>query len=291
MKQAWSETETAAAKTLVQLAVEEDLNGGEDLTSNLLIPAEQQAHVALVARAAGVLAGLPIVSLVLAELQSEVSINTLQQEGARIQQGEQIAELSGSLREILTAERTVLNFLTHLCGIATQTQRYVQQVAGTRAHIFDTRKTLPGWRALQKYAVRMGGGRNHRMGLYDALMLKDNHWAGISEYESVSNALKWLQTKVDPRISVIVEVDCLQQLEEALQQKIDVVLLDNMSLDELQRAVRIRDELSPAVQLEASGGVTLETVGAIAKTGVERISVGALTHSVKTLDLAFDWME
>jgi len=291
MMKTWSAVETAAAKSLIQLALAEDLGDAGDLTSNCLIPAEQQAHVVIAARSAGVLAGLPIVQLVLDKLQCQIALHNRLHDGADLQQGDRIAELSGSLREILTAERTVLNFLTHLSGIATTTNQYVQKISGTEAAIFDTRKTLPGWRVLQKYAVRMGGGQNHRMGLYDAIMIKDNHWAGITEHNSIHDAITTWMERCDRAVPLIVEVDNLQQLAEVLSNKIDVVLLDNMSLDELRNAVKIRDEQSPSVQLEASGGVTLQMVRAIAETGVDRISIGALTHSVTALDLAFDWME
>jgi nicotinate-nucleotide pyrophosphorylase (carboxylating) len=213
-------------------------------------------------------------------------------DGAALQPGTIVAELTGSLRSLLTGERTALNFLTHLSGIASLTRRYVAAVAGTRAGIYDTRKTLPGWRVLEKYAVRMGGGRNHRVGLYDMVLIKDNHlagWKASAANHTIAEAVRVAREAVGPEIPVEVEVDTLEQLRDALAGQPDIVLLDNMNCERLAQAVAIRDAAAPQVELEASGGVSLETVSEIARTGVERISVGALTHSAVALDLAFDW--
>ena len=183
----------------------------------------------------------------------------------------------------------MLNFMTHLSGIATLTKTFVDCVKGTRARILDTRKTLPGWRLLQKYAVRCGGGLNHRMGLYDGVLIKDNHLAAWTESASIAEAVRSARSLSPAGISIEVEVDTLPQLRDALQGSPDIVLLDNMTVETLSEAVAIRDRVAPNVQLEASGGVNLGTVTAIAQTGVERISVGALTHSAPALDLGFDW--
>jgi len=224
--------------------------------------------------------------------QVQVDIKT--PDGSGIEPGQVVAVMTGSIRGILSAERVALNLLTHLSGVATLTSRYVQQVAGTRARVYDTRKTLPGLRGLQKYAVACGGGENHRMGLYDAVLLKDNHLAQVGAEglaEAVADAVKRSReaNRGHPRIKfVMVEVDSLEQLEKVLPTGIDLVLLDNMGVDQLRLAVSMRDKAACRVELEASGGVTLETVRAIAQTGVDRISVGALTHSAPALDIGLD---
>ena len=179
--------------------------------------------------------------------------------------------------------------MTHLSGIATLTRAFVDAATGTHAKILDTRKTLPGWRLLEKYAVRCGGGTNHRMGLYDGVLIKDNHIAAWTESSSIAEAVRTARAKSPPGVSIEVEVDTFPQLIDALQGTPDIVLLDNMDVEKLSEAVRLRNRLAPGVLLEASGGVNLETVGGIARTGVERISVGALTHSAPALDLGFDW--
>jgi nicotinate-nucleotide pyrophosphorylase (carboxylating) len=222
-------------------------------------------------------------------------------DGAAVAAGTHLATIRGRARTLLTAERTLLNFLGHLSGVATLTAEYVAAVAGTRARIYDTRKTTPGWRRLEKYAVRCGGGHNHRTGLFDAILIKDNHLAWgqhaggghFSPAEAVLRARAFCQDTAagDPRPSLLVEVevDSLAQLDEVLPVGPDIVLLDNMSVEQLSAAVRRRDTLGAAVELEASGGVTLATVRQIAETGVDRISVGALTHSAVGLDVGLDW--
>ncbi|MGE5192684.1 MAG: carboxylating nicotinate-nucleotide diphosphorylase, partial [Deltaproteobacteria bacterium] len=213
-------------------------------------------------------------------------------DGDRIGPAQVMAEISGRLQSLLIGERTCLNFLTHLSGVATLTRRYVDAVAGTKAGIYDTRKTLPGWRALQKYAVRAGGGHNHRQGLDDMVLIKDNHlagWRAAGTERSIAAAVRTARERAPARIMIEVEVDTLEQLADALAGQPDIVLLDNMTPDQLRQAVALRHERAPGVELEASGGVSLATVAAIAATGVERISVGALTHSAPALDLACDW--
>ena len=208
-----------------------------------------------------------------------------------MQRGTVLASITGPVRSLLTGERTVLNLMTHLSGIASRTAQFVEQVRGTRAVILDTRKTLPGYRLLQKYAVRCGGGTNHRMGLYDGILIKDNHLAARGESScaaAVADARRFMLS-IDAKATIEIEVDSLKQLRDALQERPEIVLLDNMSVEMLRDAVRIRDENAPQTRLEASGGVTLQTVRAIAETGVERISVGSLTHSSPALDLGFDW--
>jgi nicotinate-nucleotide pyrophosphorylase (carboxylating) len=282
----------SAARRLVQLALEEDLGGRGDVTTSALIPAAQQGMVQIVARQPGILAGLPVAELVFAELDKSVVFTRQMQDGERVSQGTVVAEVAGRVQSLLVGERTCLNFLTHLCGVATVTRQFVDAIAGTTARIYDTRKTLPGWRALDKYAVRAGGGMNHRHGLFDMVLIKDNHlagWLSADRNRSIAGAIRAAREQIAARVPIEVEVDTLEQLTDALAGKPDIVLLDNMQPDDLRRAVTLRDVRAPEIELEASGGVTLETVAAIAATGVERISVGALTHSPPALDLAFDW--
>jgi nicotinate-nucleotide pyrophosphorylase (carboxylating) len=276
--------EAAAARTLVQLAWAEDLGRFGDRTSRALIPAEQQASARFVLRADGVVAGLPVAAMVCEKLRFTPVLD----DGATVSGGTAIATVSGSLREILAAERTALNFLQRLSGVATLTRRFVDAVQGTSAKILDTRKTSPGWRLLEKYAVRMGGGTNHRLGLHDGILIKDNHLAGLNG--DVRRAVMLArEAPGNETYAVEVEVDSLDQLDEALVARADIVLLDNMSTDMMCDAVRRRDAASPDTKLEASGGVNLQTVRAIAETGVDRISVGAITHSATALDIALDY--
>jgi nicotinate-nucleotide pyrophosphorylase (carboxylating) len=277
-----------------------------DVTSCTLIPPGRGGRYVFVARAAGVLAGLPAVALVAAAVDRRLVFQPSLEDGAVLQPGTPLGVLSGPLTSLLTAERTALNFVQHLSGIATQTRRYVEAIAGLPCRILDTRKTLPGWRLLEKYAVRCGGGQNHRMGLYDSVLIKDNHLAVLPEPRSIAQAIRqarrgaWSgnhaptgfgdRAPKEGSVPVEVEVETLEQLDEALGAQPDMVLLDNMSLDQLREAVRRRNAAAPNVLLEASGGVTLATVRAIAETGVDRISVGGLTHSAPALDIALDFL-
>lgn len=280
-----------SAQQLVELSLTEDLRDVGDLTSFSTIPEQLTATVQLAARQGGVLSGLAILSLVFERLPGGVQSVLHMQDGASVQAGTIIADMTGPVRSLLIGERTVLNFVSHLSGIASRTAEFVRRVQGTSAVILDTRKTLPGYRALQKYAVLCGGGVNHRMGLFDGVLIKDNHLAARGDQScaaAVAEARRWTTERGLPS-AVEIEVDTLEQLRDALQASPEIVLLDNMAPGMLRQAVRIRDELSPETQLEASGGVNLETVRAIAETGVERISVGSLTHSSPALDLGFDW--
>ena len=287
----FGEAERAAARRLIEIALEEDLAGASDLTCDALISREDYAEVHVVARQPGVVAGLPIGDLVYEQLDRVVGWVPEVKDGSLVQPKEIVARVSGPLAGLLTGERTVLNFLTHLSGIATQTREYVEAVRGTNATILDTRKTLPGWRALAKYAVRAGGGTNHRMGLYDGVLVKDNHVAAWSRQignSSLAEAVKQARESA-PDHSVEFEVDTIDQLRDVLVGKPDIVLLDNMTTHQLREAVQIRDTSAPDVLLEASGGISLQTVRGVAETGVDRISVGALTHSVPNFDLGFDF--
>jgi nicotinate-nucleotide pyrophosphorylase (carboxylating) len=288
----FGEEETRRARGLIAAALEEDLGIGGDVTTRALIPAGQTGTVAIVAREPGVLAGLPVARMVFEELDRSVAFAALARDADQLAAGQAIAEISGKLPSLLTGERTCLNFLTHLAGVATLTRRYVNAVAGTRAGIYDTRKTLPGWRALEKYAVRAGGGHNHRRGLDDMVLIKDNHlaaWRDAARDHNIAAAVRAARAQALPGTMIEVEVDTLEQFADALAGRPDIVLLDNMAPDQLRQAVALRNTRAPQIELEASGGVSLATVAAIAATGVERISVGALTHSAPALDLAFDW--
>ncbi|MGH7171875.1 MAG: carboxylating nicotinate-nucleotide diphosphorylase [Gemmataceae bacterium] len=283
--------ETEACQRLANLAVEEDLDAAGDATSQILIPTERIGMAVLTARQPGVLAGLPAAELTFAVVDPALIVETLRPDGSPVQAGDRLAVLSGRTRSILAGERTALNFVQRLSGIATQTRRYVDALAGLAAKVLDTRKTTPGWRLLEKYAVRQGGGHNHRLGLYDGILIKDNHLAALAgEADPIAEAVRRARAKHGTNLPLEIEVDTLAQLDAALKAQPDIVLLDNMPPSDLREAVRRRNGMAPGILLEASGGVTLETVRAIAETGVDRISVGALTHSAPALDIALDYI-
>lgn len=291
----WSQAVENTARTLIRLAIEEDVGSECDWTTRSLITQAAQASVAVTAREAGIVAGLPIIALVLEEMNSTAIVELSVQDGAAITSGQTLAALRGPAIDLLAAERIFLNFMGRLSGIASLTRRYVDAIAGTQAHVYDTRKTTPGWRLLEKYAVRCGGGCNHRLGLNRAVMIKDNHVA-LAEQDKLSldQAVQRVRDSLsEQRVSVEaveVEVDNLDQLKQVLPTELDIVLLDNMTISQLTQAVQLRSELAPQVVLEASGGVTLATIADIAATGVDRISVGALTHSAAALDIGLDWI-
>lgn len=263
-----------------------------DLTCAALIDPSETATINVVVRREGVLAGGPVAELVFDRLDPTVAWQSLVSDGTFVVAQTVVARASGSLRSLLIGERTALNFLMHLSGVATKTRTFIDAVAGTKAVILDTRKTLPGWRALEKYAVRCGGGTNHRMGLHDGVLIKDNHlaaWVRRSGASTIADAVRQARSASPAGIAIEVEVDTLEQLRDALAGGPEIVLLDNMAPPLLLEAVRLRDEIAPATRLEASGGITLANVREIAETGVERISIGALTHSAPALDIAFDW--
>lgn len=286
-----------SARALIQMALTEDLCSAGDLTSLATVPAEASATVDIVARDSGRLAGGVLIERVYAALNERtpsdeaVHVTMNLPDGSPLSSGDVIASVTGPIRALLTGERTALNFLIHLSGIASRTAEFVQLVEGSRAVILDTRKTLPGYRHLHKYAVLCGGGTNHRMGLYDGMLIKDNHLAarGNSSVADAVQAARSFLMDASPGLPVEVEVDTLEQLTDALAAKPEIVLLDNMKTTELQQAIRLRDQHSPDTLLEASGGVNMETVGCIAGTGVDRISIGGLTHSAPALDIGYDW--
>lgn len=281
--------EAACADALIALALAEDLGTTGDRTSLSTIPESTHGRAAFVARGAGVVAGLPVAARVCAAVGPELVFEPVVPDGTHTQRGLTLATISGPLRALLAAERTALNFLQRLSGVASLTAKYVEAAGGFRAKMLDTRKTTPGWRLLEKYAVRAGGGANHRIGLYDGILIKDNHLAGTGGdvRRAVENARAY---PGNAGLAVEVEVDTLEQLEHALAVKADIVLLDNMPPDVLRAAVSRRDAVSPGTLLEASGGVNLTTVRDIAATGVDRISVGALTHSAPALDIGLDYL-
>lgn len=286
----WTEAERRAAAALVELALAEDLAGRGDLTSQAAIPQDRAGVGRLVARAEGVLAGLPILPLVFARLDTSVQIELLAADGQRVRPHETLAVLRGPCRALLTGERTSLNFLQRLSGVATQTRRYADQLEGLPCKLLDTRKTTPGWRTLEKYAVRCGGGTNHRLGLFDAALVKDNHLAALGGGpEAIARAVAAIRAAYGRSVPLEVEVATLEELEAALAAGPERVLLDNMAPPLLKQAVALRNRLAPAIRLEASGGVTLANLRAVGETGVDFVSVGALTHSAVALDLALDF--
>lgn len=277
---AW-ETVEAALPGMIARALEEDVGDG-DLTSNATVPAALAYRGHFLVKATGVIAGLNVAAAVFAQVDPGVHFTTLVEEGSAVQRGDIVAVAEGPGRSLLTAERVALNFLQRMSGIASLTRRYVDAVQGTRAQILDTRKTVPGLRLLDKWAVHLGGGVNHRIGLYDMALIKDNHIVAAGGITAAVERVRAYDTRRRP---IEVEVTNLAQLREALALDVDQIMLDNMNLEQMAEAVRIVDG---AVRLEASGNVSLETVAAIAATGVDTISVGKLTHSVEALDVSFD---
>ncbi|TWT62790.1 carboxylating nicotinate-nucleotide diphosphorylase [Rubinisphaera italica] len=285
----WEAAEQQAAERLIVIALEEDFGQRGDVTSLMFIDPARTGRVRIATRKPGRIAGVPIIPLVLQQIDPTIKYKLDGADGDELQSGQSIAVLEGAVQKILMAERTILNFMTHLSGVATLTSSYVAKAQGTKAQILDTRKTLPGYRLLEKYAVRCGGGCNHRMGLYDAVMLKDNHLASMT-HKAPAELISSVREKFAD-ISIIIEIDQLDQMPSVLSWKPDVILLDNMSNEDMTKALKIRDQHNKDVLLEASGGINLQTVAAIANTGVDRISVGELTHSAPALDLGFDWIE
>jgi len=268
---------------LIDLALKEDLGSGDITTQALFGKKPPQLEAVLLAKEPLILAGLPLAQAVFKKLDPKLKFKALKKDGEPCEEGDELAAISGSAASLLAAERTALNFLQQLSGVATQTFLFVKTVEGTGAQILDTRKTLPGWRALQKYAVRLGGGCNHRMGLYDAYLIKDNH---LALYGSVAEAVAAARRHNKKKRKIEVEVTCLAQLGEAFAAKADWVLLDNMPLEDMRLAAMSRQGKT---LLEASGNVNLENVRAVAETGVDYISIGALTHSAPAVDISLEF--
>ncbi len=272
---------------LIELALAEDVGDG-DVTSLYFIPKKRRACAFVAVRKDGVVSGVELAARVFCTVDRELDVEILIRDGSRVSSGALLIRVEGSARSILTAERTALNFLQRLSGVATLTAQHVELIKGTRAQILDTRKTTPGHRLLEKKAVLDGGGRNHRLGLYDRAMVKDNHLVAEGGMKAIQAAIHRLKSE-RPGVEVELEADNLEQARSFLElDGVDHILLDNMSLEQLREAVVLRGERGKP-QLEASGGVTLETLRDIAKTGVDFISVGALTHSAPALDIGLDF--
>jgi nicotinate-nucleotide pyrophosphorylase (carboxylating) len=275
-----------AVAALVRMAVAEDLMGGVDVTSAATVPAEQRSVGTFASRGRGVLAGLPVVAAAIDAVCGDAAsdVEYLAADGERVGPGQAVARVTAPTRALLTAERTALNLLCHLSGVATLTRRWADALAGTGCVVRDTRKTMPGLRALEKWAVRCGGGANHRMGLSDAALVKDNHVLAAGGVAEAFAAVRALQGG----IPVEIEVDSIDALRVAIDAGADAVLLDNFDLDDMRAAVKVRDDSGRPVVLEASGGLTLEVARQVGETGVDHVAVGELTHSAKVLDLGLD---
>jgi|TARA_B110000914_G_scaffold225706_1_gene247225 nicotinate-nucleotide pyrophosphorylase (carboxylating) len=274
--------------TLIDLALAEDLGSG-DVTSNYFVPKDREARGLIVAKADGVVAGVEIAEEVFRRVDEDTMVKVLLESGNHVSPRAYVMEVKGKARSLLTAERVALNFLQRLSGVATKTRQFVELTEGTGVRILDTRKTTPGWRSLEKGAVVAGGGMNHRMGLYDRAMVKDNHLVAEGGLGALQNAIHRLRAD-QPEVEVELEADRLDQVEDFLKlEGVDYILLDNMDNESLRKAVDMRDGKGPL--LEASGGVNLTTVTDIAKTGVNFISVGAVTHSAVALDLSLEFLE
>lgn len=280
---------TDHVKKLIELALVEDIGEG-DVTSEYFVPEGAQAKALMLVKADGVVAGLKVAQWVFEQVDSSIKTKLLKADGSRVVKGDYVMEITGPARSVLTGERVALNFMQRLSGIATKTALFVGLTDGTIANVLDTRKTTPGWRELEKYAVTQGGGMNHRMGLYDRAMVKDNHLVAEHNLDDIQGAILRLK-KDKPSVEVELEADRLDQVEAFLKlDGVDHILLDNMTNEKMREAVAMRgDEKFP--KLEASGGVNEDTICEIARTGVDFISVGALTHSAVALDISLDFVE
>jgi len=271
--------QSKALKTLVDMAIAEDLGTG-DITSEAIISNQIMVKAFLIAKAPGIIAGLPLADFIFSTIDKNCHFKALVKEGAHVEPKTKIAEVTGAYKSLLMAERTVLNFVQRFSGIATETALFVSQTKGTKTQILDTRKTLPAYRVLDKYAVKVGGGTNHRFGLYDMVMLKENH---IEVAGGITNAVMQVRAKVNHNIKIEVETKNLEEVQEALSNGVDVIMLDNMPIDTMRKAVKL---INGKLKVEASGNMTLNRIAEVAATGVDFISVGALTHSVDALDIS-----
>lgn len=269
-------------QSIIRNALNEDLGAG-DVTTEALVDENHRGAASLLVKQEGVVAGLPVAEEVFRQLDPAVQFERLVREGDRVAKGTRIARIKGKTRALLSGERVALNFLQRLSGIATATRRVVRALEGLNCRVLDTRKTVPGLRMLDKYAVRVGGGTNHRFGLNHGALIKDNH---IALAGSLAEAVRRVRERAGHMVQVEVECDTLEQVEEALQLSVDAILLDNMELDTMRRAVRM---IAGRAWVEASGGVTEENARAVAETGVDAISLGWLTHSPRALDISLDW--
>jgi nicotinate-nucleotide pyrophosphorylase (carboxylating) len=270
---------------IIDRALAEDLGKG-DVTTEALIPGDQQGTGFIVAKKEGILAGTGTAKQVFHRVDSELKVEILLEDGARVKPGSEVAKVSGSIASILKAERVALNFLQRLSGIASETNRYVEAVKGLPVRIMDTRKTTPGLRSLEKYAVRVGGGENHRMNLGDGILIKDNHLVALrSQGLNIKEIIAKARQNAPQRLPVEVEVGTVSEALEAVEAGADIVMLDNMNLEDMRKAVK---SIHGRALIEASGGITLDNVRAVAETGVDFISIGALTHSARALDISLE---
>jgi nicotinate-nucleotide pyrophosphorylase (carboxylating) len=305
----WSDYATVTAdaalehdlRALVRFSIAEDLRDTLDWTTVCLIEADRRGGCQIVPRQSGVCAGLATLPWIIDEFDADLQQERLICDGEALVAGEPIARIQGNVRDLLTSERTILNIICRLCGVATLTRQYVDAIASTGVRLYDTRKTTPGWRLLEKYAVQCGGGHNHRIGLYDGFLIKDNHLALAGDADgplpaskAAEKAIRWRGSQVEnmtaPEI-VEIEVDSIAQFREVLPVCPQIVLLDNFTPGQLREAVALRDDAGSRVELEASGNVRIDTIAEIAATGVDRISSGALTHQAASLDLGLDWFD
>ena len=264
----------------IKLALNEDIQNG-DITTLAIVDKDEICRGKLIAKESGVIAGLNVFEFVFKILDDVgIEFNPKFNDGAEVKKGETIAEFSGKMRTVLSGERTALNFLQRMSGVATKSKLYVDQLAGTKSELLDTRKTLPGFRHLDKYAVAVGGGKNHRIGLFDMVMLKENH---IKAAGSITAAVKMIKEKYNFDFKIEVETTNLSEIEEAIDSHVDVIMLDNMSIENMVSAVKL---IGGSAKIEASGNITIQNIRAVAETGVNYISVGAITHSVSALDIS-----
>jgi len=268
-----------AIHNLIDMAIAEDIYTG-DITSEAIFANNQQQTAYFISKSSGVIAGLPLAELIFKKIDATIMFETLVSEGEFVKPKTKLAKITGNYKSLLEAERIALNFIQRLSGIATETSQNVKQTKGTKAQVLDTRKTLPGFRILDKYAVKVGGGTNHRMGLYDMIMLKENH---IKVAGGITKAVAQVRKKVNSGIKIEVETKNIDEVREALNNFVDVIMLDNMTLAEMRKAVKL---INGQIKVEASGNITLERIAKVAATGVDFISVGALTHSVTAFDIS-----
>ncbi len=278
-------TNTQEVEQLIDRALAEDLGWG-DVTTEALVSSDQQGEASIIAKANGILAGAEVAKQVFLKVDPELKVDILIEDGANIKPGDIIAKIEGKVASILKAERVALNFLQHLSGIASETACYVEAVKGLPAQVTDTRKTIPGLRALEKHAVKAGGGKNHRMHLGDAILIKDNHLAVLrSQGLNLKEIVAMARQKASPELKVEIEVKTPQEAVEAAEAGADIIMLDNMDIDDMRQAAQL---VKGRAVIEASGGITLDKVRAVAETGVDLISIGALTHSAKALDISLE---
>ena len=266
-------------KPLIDLALKEDIGKG-DITTDNIIPKDKKSEAEIIAKEDGVVCGLDVVRFVYKTIDPNIYFMKKTKDGEKVRVGQKIAVIKGNARSILSGERIVLNFLSALSGTSTTTRRYVDKIKKYNAKILDTRKTIPGFRILQKYAVSIGGAKNHRMGLYDMVLIKDNH---IEANGGIANSVANIRKKIPKNIKIEIEAENLEQVKEALEAKVDWIMLDNMSIEDMKKAIKL---INGRTKIEASGGITLDNIEEVAKTGVDYISIGALTHSFNKIDFS-----